>query len=149
MNYLKKSAIAISVLIFCLLLVFLLCLQYTNLKAEEKSEPSKLVIVWTSGDRDVAEKMVFMYTYNAKKSGWWKEIRFVVWGPSSKLLSEDVELQEYIKRMKDVGVELLACRACADMYGVSEKLEELGIDVKYMGKPLTDMLKSGWESMTF
>ena len=43
----------------------------------------------------------------------------------------------------DSGVEVLACRACADRYGVSEKLEELGIKVIYMGEPLTQYLKSG------
>ena len=31
-----------------------------------------LVVVWSSGDPEVAHKMVFMYTYNAKKNGWWK-----------------------------------------------------------------------------
>jgi hypothetical protein len=112
-------------------------------------EPSKLLVVWTSGDRDVALKMVYMYTFNAKKNGWWDEIRFLVWGPSSKLLSEDAELQEYIKKMKEEGIELLACKACADSYGVSEKLEEMGIEVKYMGAPLTEMLKSDWVTVTF
>lgn len=32
----------------------------------------KLVILWTSGDREVALKMVFMYGLNAKVKGWWK-----------------------------------------------------------------------------
>jgi hypothetical protein len=112
-------------------------------------EPSKLLVVWTSGDREVALKMVYMYTFNAKKRGWWNEIRFLVWGPSSKLLSEDAELQDYIKKMKEEGVELLACKACSDSYGVSEKLEALGVEVKYMGVPLTEMLKSDWVTVTF
>jgi hypothetical protein len=121
----------------------------SDLKNTISNEPSKLVVVWTSGDREVALKMVYMYTYNAKKNEWWDKIRFVVWGPSSKLLSEDNELQDYLKKMKEVGVELLACKACADMYGVSEKLEELGIKVKYMGKDLSEMLQGGWTSLTF
>ena len=73
----------------------------------------------------------------------------VVWGPSSLLLSVDKELQDYIQKMKEEGVLLEACKACSDMYGVSDKLTALGIDVKYMGKPLTEMLKTGWASMTF
>ncbi len=117
--------------------------------AAEKNEPSKLFVIWTSGDRDVALKMVYMYTYNAKKNNWWDEVRFVVWGPSSLLLSVDKELQDYVKKMKDEGVIIEACKACSDMYGVSDKLAALGIDVKYMGKPVTDMLKSGYASMTF
>ena len=108
-----------------------------------------LYVLWTNDNPITAEKMVFMYTYNAKKYNWWDEIRFVVWGPSSLLLSVDKELQDYIKKMKDEGIVLEACKACSDMYGVSDKLTELGVDVKYMGKPLTEMLKSGWTSMTF
>ncbi len=116
---------------------------------EVKSTPSRLVVVWTSGDREVALKMVFMYTYNAQKNGWWDTIRFIVWGPSSKLLSEDKELQEYIQRMKKVGVELYACKACADLYGVSDKLAKLGLEVKYIGQDLTSMLQDNWTHLTF
>jgi len=112
-------------------------------------DSSKLFIIWTSGDREVALKMVFMYAYNAKKFGWWDTIRFIVWGPSSKLLAEDNELQEGIKIMKEEGVELYACKACSDLYGVSDKLAELGITVKFIGKDLTDLLKAGWIHMTF
>ncbi len=110
---------------------------------------SKLVVVWTSGDREVALKMVFMYTFNAKKRGWWDDIIFVVWGPSEKLLAEDKELQNYLKKMFDVGVRVEACKACSDMYGVSESLENLGVDVKYMGVPLTDYIKEDMKVITF
>jgi hypothetical protein len=46
-------------------------------------------------------------------------------------------------------VELVACKACSDSYGVSDNLEELGVEVKYMGRPLTDMLKGDWAVVTF
>ncbi len=117
--------------------------------SQNSDSPSKLMVIWTSADREVALKMVYMYTYNAKKNGWWDEIRFVIWGPSSKLLSKDTELQKYISQMKEEGVILEACKACSDSYDVSDKLTTLGVDVKYMGVPLTDMLKSGYASMTF
>ena len=124
--------------------------QSPALSAEEPSvESSKLAVLWTSGDRDVALKMVFMYTLNAKKQDWFDQVQLVVWGPSSKLLSVDEELQASIAEMKDAGVELTACKACADSYGVSEKLEALGIEVKYMGVPLTEMLQSDWVVTTF
>ncbi len=115
----------------------------------EEAGPSSLLVVWSSGDRDVALNMVFMYTYNAKKNGWWENIRLLIWGASSKLLSEDKQLQQEIRKMKEAGVVLLACKACADRYGVSETLQALGIEVKYMGKDLTDMLKGGWKTLTF
>lgn len=112
-------------------------------------EPSRLAVLWTSGDREVALNVAFMYTYNAKAQGWFDQVTLIVWGPSSRLLSEDEELQEYVGRMAEAGVEVVACRACADSYGVTGVLEAMGIEVKYMGAPLTEMLKGDWEVLTF
>lgn len=142
-----KNFIKITLLIFS---VFVLLSTQASAKtfsentlqdSTQISENEKLVVVWTSGDREVALKMVFMYTYNAKKYGWWKDITLLVWGPSSKLLSEDEELQNYLKEMKDIGVNLLACKGCADLYNVSDKLTELGVTVKYTGTDLTNFIK--------
>ncbi len=116
---------------------------------EKKDNNDKLAVLWTSGDRDVALKMVFMYTLNGKMRGWWDHISLIVWGPSSKLLSIDIELQDYIKKIMEEGVEVIACKACADSYGVALELDNLGIEVKYMGEPLTDYLKSDWKTITF
>ncbi len=111
-------------------------------KEKESSRPDELVVLWTSGDREVALKMAFMYTLNSKRFKWgWKKVTLVVWGPSSKLLVEDKELQEYLSRIREAGVKLLACKKCSDLYGVSNDLRRLGIEVKYMGKPLTDYLR--------
>ena len=114
---------------------------------EDIPSEEKLVILWTSGDREVALKMVFMYTLNSKRFDWWKDITLVVWGPSAKLLSEDVELQDQIRQMKEAGITLQACKGCSDQYGVSEKLEELGITVKYMSE-FTDYIKEGRHILT-
>lgn len=105
------------------------------------SQPNKLVVVWTNGDREVAIRMAFMYTLNSKLKEWWDEVSLIVWGPSAKLLTEDKILQDYIEKIKDAGVELLACKACADSYGVSEGLANMGINVQYTGQVLTDFLK--------
>jgi hypothetical protein len=111
-------------------------------KGKRSSKPDELVVLWTSGDREVALKMAFMYTYNSKRFKWgWKNVTFVVWGPSAKLLVADTELQEHIIELKEAGVKLLACKKCSDLYGVSHDLRRLGIEVKYMGKPLTDYLR--------
>lgn len=120
----------------------------TTPKSELKPE-DKLVVVWTSGDRDVALSMVFMYVGNSPRFEWWDDITFIVWGASSKLLAGDEELQGKIKEMAEAGIKLEACKACADMYGVAPKLEELGIDVKYMGDVLTGYIKEGRHVLTF
>lgn len=108
----------------------------------EVSEKDKLVVVWTSGDKEVAMKMVFMYTFNAQKYKWWDDITLLVWGPSAKLLSEDKELQDYVNKMLESGITLLACKGCADMYEVSDKLEDIGVTVKYTGVDLTKFIKN-------
>lgn len=108
----------------------------------------KLVVLWTSGDPEVAEHMAFMYTLNAMKRGWFQDVTFVVWGPSAALLARDEELRRSIGEMKHEGVRLEACLRCAENYGVVEKLEELGIDVRLMGVPLSDYLKEGRRVLT-
>jgi len=114
------------------------------------AEAEKLAVLWTSGDPFVAHKVCFMYTHNAKKAGWWNEVQLIVWGPSSKLLAEDKDLQTAVKAMMADGVVVKACKACADSYGVLDDLTVLGIEVKYMGQPLTEMLKSHqWQVLTF
>lgn len=110
---------------------------------------NKLAVLWTSGDPEVAEKMVFMYTLNAKKQGWFEEVVLIVWGPSAKLLSENKMLQEYVKKMQDAGIKVEACIACARMYSVDGTLKEMGIDVKGMGVPLTNYMKEGWKTLSF
>lgn len=109
----------------------------------------RLVVLWTTGERDAAMNMVFMYTLNAKLAGWWPDVTFIVWGPSAKLLCGDAELQAEVAKMKEAGIVLEACIACAERYGVTGKLREMGIDVKGMGKSLTEYIKEGRRVLTF
>ena len=117
--------------------------------ATSEQGPDKLVIIWTSDDPYVAERVAFMYTHAAKTAGWFKEVTLVIWGPSAKLISENIKLQEKVRVMQKDGVVVEACVACTNAYGVTEDLRKLGYDVKGMGKPLTDYLKSGAKVLTF
>ncbi len=114
-----------------------------------QTEKTRLAVLWTSGDPEVAEKVCFMYTLNAKKQAWFDEVVLIVWGPSAKLLTENKSLQEYVKKMQDVGIKVEACQACANMYGVADILRGMNIDVKGMGTPLSNYLKTGWKVLTF
>lgn len=112
-------------------------------------ETERLAVIWSSGDPAVAHKVCFMYTHNAQRRGWFDNVTLIIWGPSAELLSRDAALQEKVRAMAEDGVVLEACKACADSYGVSDKLADLGVDVKYMGQPLTEMLKQGWRVLCF
>ena len=120
-----------------------------TLGQETKAESDTLVVLWTSGDIDVAEKIVYMYVHAAKSAKWFDEVVFIIWGPSAKLLSENKNLQERLKKMQEIGIRTEACVACARMYGVDDDLRELGIDVKGMGVPLSDYLKKRHHILTF
>jgi hypothetical protein len=113
------------------------------------SEPTKLLVIWSSADREVALHNVFMYTHNAKKRGWWEQVRLLIWGPSGPLLAGDQELQGELRAMQADGVEIMACKACSDRLGASEALEALGVNVFFVGTTLTEMLKTGWVSLTY
>ena len=121
----------------------------TWVRADSSAEKNRLAVVWTSGDSEVAHKMCLMYTHAAKNAKWFDDVTLIVWGPSSRLLAGDKELQAKIKSMMASGVVVQACVVCADMYGVSDDLRAMGIEVKGMGRPLSDLLKSDWKVLTF
>ena len=110
---------------------------------------NQLTVIWSSADPAVAHKVCFMYTHNAKRRGWFENVTMIVWGPSAELTTRDADIQNAIKAMIADGVVVEACKACSDSYGASECLEELGVDVKYMGTPLTNYLKEGSKVLTF
>jgi len=107
-----------------------------------------LYLLWTNDNPITAEKMVFMYTINSLIHNWWEEVTIIIWGAPTKLVSEDVNIQERIKEALDAGVHITACKACADQLGVTEILENLQIEVKYWGLPLTDILKNDEHLLT-
>ena len=107
-----------------------------------------LYLLWANDNPITAEKMVFMYTINSLIHNWWEEVTIIIWGAPTKLVSEDVNIQERIKEALDAGVHITACKACADQLGVTETLENLLIEVKYWGLPLTDILKNDEQLLT-
>ncbi len=118
-------------------------------RADRPGEESRLAVVWSSGDPDVAHGVCFMYTHNAARQKWFDQVRLIVWGPSARLLAGDKDLQAKVRAMIRDGVKVQACVACADSYGVSDHLRKLGIEVKGMGRPLSELLQTGWKVLTF
>jgi len=122
-----------------------------TVRAEESEAPTgKLMVVWTSADPDVAEKVCLMYAHAAKKYGWFADVHLVVWGPSQRLLVGDPTIQTKVKAMQEDGVVVEACVACATKLGLVDQIKALGYEVKGMGKPLTKALKDAdTEVITF
>lgn len=147
MKRFKLTSISLFVLTCVLMITLPMEVKAQDQDMETKKE--KLVVLWTSGDPDVAEKSCLMYTHAAKRNGWFDEVVLIVWGSSSRLLAENEALQEKVKAMIKDGVILEACIACSNMLGVTEELKALGIDVKGMGVPLTNYMKSGYHVLSY
>jgi hypothetical protein len=110
---------------------------------------SKLHLLWTTGEKEVAMKVIFPYLINAKANGWWDEINLIIWGPSAKLASEDKQIQSELQDIMDSDISVEACQACTDAYKVTEKLISMNITVRYMGGPFTEYLNSPDKIITF
>ena len=116
-----------------------------SLQGEEEKpspSPSALVVVWASGDPDVAHRVALMYAHGAQKANWFEEVRMIIWGPSQRLLAGDQDLKDKIAALREDGVIVEACVACAQTFGLVEILrKELDLPVKPMGAPLSAYLK--------
>ena len=110
---------------------------------------SKLHVLWTTGEKEVAMKVIFPYLINAKANGWWDEINLIIWGPSAILAANDDEIHSQLQDVMDSEITVEACQACTDAYRVSVKLAGLGITVRYMGGPFTEYMFSDAKVITF
>jgi len=103
---------------------------------------NKLLIVWSSGEKEVAKQLVLLYGSVMLERKYWDEATIMIWGPSATLLAEDAKLQEQMKVVQKSGVVFNACVVCTDEYGVSKKLQELGVELIHTGEMLTEALQS-------
>ena len=100
-------------------------------------------ILWTTDNKDTALNMICLYAHNAKLQNWIGEVTILIWGASQTLISQDKELQEKISQMIEDGVEIVACKKCAEELGIVASLKSCGIDTYYTGELLSDWIKSG------
>ena len=110
---------------------------------------SKVFVLVSSPDREMALEVGLIYPLNAAKKGWMDEVKVIFFGPSEKVAANDAEVQGRIKELLDAGVEVLACKWCSDRMSITEKLEAVGVKVVYVGSIISDLLKDGWSSLTF
>ena len=110
---------------------------------------NKLLIVWSTEEVEVAKKMILLYGSVIIPRGYWDEAHLMIWGPSARILAKEPELQQMLQKVQESGVECSACVVCSDDYGVSEKLESLGVTTEHTGERLTHALQNDWKVITF
>jgi len=108
---------------------------------------SKLLVIIASGDRDKALTGL-MYAENALKRGWLEDVKVFFFGPVEKLMVEDEEVSEAVKEVAALG-ECIACKAISDENEISEKVENLGVRVEYVGSIISGYIREGYAPMVW
>lgn len=108
---------------------------------------SKLLVIIASGDKAKALTGL-MYAHNAIKRGWMDEVKVVYFGPSEQLLEQDAEVADAAIEIAGLS-ESFACKSISDRDGISEKIDEMGVKVEYVGDIISDYIKQGYVPMVW
>jgi hypothetical protein len=110
---------------------------------------TKVFVMLSTGDREVALEVGLIYPLNAARQKWMDEVKVIVFGPSEKLAAYDMEVQAMLKDLQEAGVEVIACKWCSDRMKITDSIEKAGIKVEYVGPIISQLLQDGWASLTF
>lgn len=109
---------------------------------------NELYILWQSDNFISAEKLVFQYAIFCIKQGWFDDVTIIIWGASAQMAKRNPHIQKLIKEAMAQGVKISACKACADDLESTDALSELGIELRYWGKPFSELLKANKKILT-
>ncbi|RLB62929.1 MAG: hypothetical protein DRI90_07970 [Deltaproteobacteria bacterium] len=104
---------------------------------------AKVMIVISSSDREVVWTAL-LYARASIASDWMGATRVFVWGPSSKTIAGDPELEENVREIRALGEQVYVCKACSDRYLVSDRLAALGCSVEYVGPVSSRFIEEGY-----
>ena len=107
----------------------------------------KVVVIIATGDKDKALTGL-MYAKNALKRGWLEDVKVVYFGPSENLMVEDADVASAAIEVASLG-ETYACKAISDREEISEKIDDMGVRVEYVGSIISDYIKQGYVPMVW
>jgi len=110
---------------------------------------TKIFVILSTGDREVALEVGLVYPLNAAKEKWMDEVKLIIFGPAEKLAAYDMEVQARLKELNRAGIDIIACKWCSDRMKITDLLEKAGIKVVHVGPIISQLLKDGWASLTF
>lgn len=108
---------------------------------------SKLLIILSTSEREKALTGL-MYAKNALKENWIDDIQVIFFGPIENLIIEDEEIKEYAEAIADQ-TECIACKFLADRDEISDDIEELGMELDYVGSIISEYIKEGYMPMVW
>ena len=108
---------------------------------------SKVLVIISTGEKEKAFTGI-MYATNAQKNKWLDDVKVVFFGPFENLMCKDEEIAEYASQLLEYETPV-ACKRLSDNAGISDKLKEMGYQVEYVGKIISDLIKKGYVPMVF
>jgi len=113
-------------------------------------QKENLLIVISTDNIDSIMKFPLLYGGVSIPRGYWKRVHVMFWGASIVVAQNNKSVQDKVLAMLEDGVEFSSCIVCANEYGATEMLEELGIVCNHTGELLTTALKEdqSWAMMT-
>lgn len=109
---------------------------------------SKIVVILSSSEAGKI-RTGMLYAMNALKNEWLDDVKVFVFGPAEQLLLTDPELQKAVKEFALMDEKVVACKGIADRDGISEAIEKQGVEVEYIGKVISDLIKDGYTPMVW
>jgi hypothetical protein len=108
---------------------------------------SKLLVVIATGENEKALTGL-MYASRTLSEGWMDKVKVIFFGPSERLLVKDKRIAQAAKEISDVE-KPIACKFISDREGISEKIEDCGVKVDYVGTIISELIKDGYVPMVF
>ncbi|MCL5442180.1 MAG: hypothetical protein M1603_00645 [Candidatus Marsarchaeota archaeon] len=105
---------------------------------------TKVLAIVTSADKDKIE-LALGFSRRRKESG--DDIRVLFFGPSEKMVAENAELQELVKKVSAV-IPPKACIFVAQSSGVEDKLKS-HMELLPAGKYITSSIDEGYAVISF
>jgi len=107
----------------------------------------KILVVIATGDKDKALTGL-MYAKNALKREWLEDVKVVYFGSSERLMVEDADIASAAIEVTSLG-ETYACKAISDRENISERIDEMGVKVEYVGAIISEYVKQGYVPMVW
>ncbi len=109
------------------------------------------MIIITAGENELEKFISAMsFSINVKKKSYMDDVKVVFFGPSEKLLaSNNTDVINLFTQIKALNIDIFACKNVSDSFSITPKLIDLGLNVSYIGKIVTDLLKDGYTALTF
>jgi hypothetical protein len=107
----------------------------------------KAVVIISTGE---VEKAItgLMWAQNAMIHGWMEDIKVIFFGPAQDLVLKDEQVKKMAKEIAE-GDKPIFCKFLSDRDGNSDQLTEIGMEVKYVGPMIADLIKTGYVPLVF